>query len=160
MEPEPAGSPPTGSHAERDFQVSIHTDAEIHRLHKKIDYLMTDQGQKILEIPNFSSNLSKNSSKKQADAVSLQKNLRGLDIFCRFKTELLNRLVPHHKLLDLPGDTHGEVVDEENVPRDLEMGDLSFAEVFYILIGHGLAWFHLHPGAQFLAVFYIRYPTT
>jgi uncharacterized membrane protein len=40
-------------HAERDFQVSIHTDAEIHRLHKKIDYLMTDQGQKILEIQNI-----------------------------------------------------------------------------------------------------------
>ncbi|MFZ0005413.1 MAG: DUF1003 domain-containing protein [Methanoregula sp.] len=40
-------------HAERDFQVSIHTDAEIHRLHKKIDFLMTNQGQKILEIQNI-----------------------------------------------------------------------------------------------------------
>ena len=40
-------------HAERDFQVSIHTDTEIHRLHKKMDYLMTDQGQKLLEIQNI-----------------------------------------------------------------------------------------------------------
>ena len=40
-------------HAERDFQVSIHTDSEIHRLHKKIDYLMTNQGHKLLEIQNI-----------------------------------------------------------------------------------------------------------
>jgi uncharacterized membrane protein len=40
-------------HAERDFQVSIHTDAEIHRLHKKIDFLMANQGQKLLEIQNI-----------------------------------------------------------------------------------------------------------
>ncbi|MFY9981713.1 MAG: DUF1003 domain-containing protein [Methanoregula sp.] len=40
-------------HAERDFQVSIHTDSEIHRLHKKIDYLMTNQGHNLLEIQNI-----------------------------------------------------------------------------------------------------------
>ena len=40
-------------HAERDYQVSIHTELEIHRLHKKIDYLLTNQGQKIMEIQNI-----------------------------------------------------------------------------------------------------------
>jgi len=39
-------------HAERDYKVSIHTDSEIHRLHKKIDYLLTNQGQRLLEIQN------------------------------------------------------------------------------------------------------------
>jgi uncharacterized membrane protein len=39
-------------HAERDYQVSIHTELEIHRLHKKIDYLLTGQGQRLLEIQN------------------------------------------------------------------------------------------------------------
>jgi uncharacterized membrane protein len=37
-------------HAERDYQVSIHTELEIHRLHKKIDHLLTGQGQRLLEI--------------------------------------------------------------------------------------------------------------
>jgi uncharacterized membrane protein len=40
-------------HAERDYQVSIHTESEIHRLHKKIDYLMTSQGQRLMEIQNI-----------------------------------------------------------------------------------------------------------
>jgi uncharacterized membrane protein len=37
-------------HADRDYQVSIHTDREIHLLHRKMDHLMTNQGQKLLEI--------------------------------------------------------------------------------------------------------------
>lgn len=40
-------------HDERDYQVSLHTDLEIHRLHKKIDYLMTSQGQRFMEIQNI-----------------------------------------------------------------------------------------------------------
>ncbi|MFZ0674303.1 MAG: DUF1003 domain-containing protein [Methanoregula sp.] len=40
-------------HAERDFEVSIHTDSEIHRLHKKIDYLATNQAQKLMEFQSF-----------------------------------------------------------------------------------------------------------
>ncbi len=40
-------------HAERDYQVSIHSELEIHWLHKKIDYLLREQGQKILEIQNI-----------------------------------------------------------------------------------------------------------
>lgn len=40
-------------HAERDYQVSIHTELEIHRLHKKIDYLMSSQGQRLMEIQNI-----------------------------------------------------------------------------------------------------------
>jgi len=37
-------------HAERDYQVSIHSDREIHLLHRKMDHLMAIQGQKLLEI--------------------------------------------------------------------------------------------------------------
>jgi len=44
-------------HAERDFQVSIHTELEIHRLHKKIDYLMSSQGQRLMEIQNIQAEL-------------------------------------------------------------------------------------------------------
>jgi uncharacterized membrane protein len=44
-------------HDERDYQVSIHTDLEIHRLHKKIDYLMTSQGQRLMEIQNIQAEL-------------------------------------------------------------------------------------------------------
>jgi uncharacterized membrane protein len=44
-------------HAERDYQVSIHTELEIHRLHKKIDYLMASQGQRLMEIQNIQSEL-------------------------------------------------------------------------------------------------------
>lgn len=44
-------------HDERDYQVSIHTDLEIHRLHKKIDYLMTCQGQRLMEIQNIQMDL-------------------------------------------------------------------------------------------------------
>jgi uncharacterized membrane protein len=40
-------------HDERDYQVSLHTDLEIHRLHKKIDYLITSQGQRLMEIQNI-----------------------------------------------------------------------------------------------------------
>jgi uncharacterized membrane protein len=44
-------------HDERDYQVSIHTDLEIHRLHTKIDYLMTSQGQRLMEIQNIQTEL-------------------------------------------------------------------------------------------------------
>jgi uncharacterized membrane protein len=37
-------------HAERDFDVSIHSEMEIHQLHKKIDHLLINQGQRFLEI--------------------------------------------------------------------------------------------------------------
>ena len=40
-------------HAERDYQVSIHTELEIHRLHRKIDYLLKSQGQRLMEIQNI-----------------------------------------------------------------------------------------------------------
>jgi uncharacterized membrane protein len=51
-------------HADRDYQVSIHTDREIHRLHSKIDHLMTNQGQKLLEIQNIQLELAEELSRK------------------------------------------------------------------------------------------------
>jgi uncharacterized membrane protein len=37
-------------HAERDYDVSFHTEMEIHQLHKKIDHLLTRQAPGLLEI--------------------------------------------------------------------------------------------------------------
>ncbi len=37
-------------HAEHDYRVNLHTEMEIHQLHKKIDHLLFNQGQKLLEI--------------------------------------------------------------------------------------------------------------
>jgi uncharacterized membrane protein len=51
-------------HAERDYQVSIHTELEIHRLHKKIDHLLTSQEQRLLEIQNIQVELMEDLAKK------------------------------------------------------------------------------------------------
>jgi uncharacterized membrane protein len=51
-------------HAERDYQVSIHTELEIHRLHKKIDHLLTGQGQRLLEIQNIQVELMEELARK------------------------------------------------------------------------------------------------
>jgi uncharacterized membrane protein len=51
-------------HAERDYQVSIHTELEIHRLHKKIDYLMMSQGQRLMEIQNIQVELMEELARK------------------------------------------------------------------------------------------------
>jgi len=44
-------------HADRDYQVSVHTELEIHRLHRKIDHLMTNQAQRLLEIQQIQTEL-------------------------------------------------------------------------------------------------------
>jgi len=51
-------------HAERDYQVNIHTELEIHRLQKKIDHLLTGQGQRFLEIQNITVELMEELAKK------------------------------------------------------------------------------------------------
>ena len=51
-------------HAERDYQVSIHTELEIHRLHKKIDHLVAGQGQRLLEIQNIQMELMEELARK------------------------------------------------------------------------------------------------
>jgi uncharacterized membrane protein len=51
-------------HAERDYRVSIHTELEIHRLHKKIDHLLASQGQRLLEIQNIQMELMEELAKK------------------------------------------------------------------------------------------------
>jgi uncharacterized membrane protein len=52
-------------HADRDYQVSVHTELEIHRLHKKIDHLMTTQGQRFLEIQQIQTELLEELAEKQ-----------------------------------------------------------------------------------------------
>jgi uncharacterized membrane protein len=51
-------------HAERDYEVSIHTELEIHRLHKKIDHLLESQGERLLEIQNIQMELMEELAKK------------------------------------------------------------------------------------------------
>ncbi len=53
-------------HAERDYQVSIHTELEIHRLHKKIDHLLASQGKRLLEIQNIQMELMEELAKKSS----------------------------------------------------------------------------------------------
>jgi uncharacterized membrane protein len=43
--------------AERDYKVNVHTEFEIHQLHKKIDHLLISQGQRLLEIQNIQAEL-------------------------------------------------------------------------------------------------------
>jgi uncharacterized membrane protein len=51
-------------HAEHDYQVNLNTEVEIHQLHKKIDHLLTNQGQRILEIQNIQVELMEELAKK------------------------------------------------------------------------------------------------
>ena len=53
-------------HAERDYQVSVHSELEIHWLHKKIDYLLTKQGQRILEVQNIQMELMEELARKNS----------------------------------------------------------------------------------------------
>jgi uncharacterized membrane protein len=53
-------------HAERDYRVSVHSELEIHRLHKKIDYLLSIQGQRLLEIQNIQMELMEELAGKTA----------------------------------------------------------------------------------------------
>jgi uncharacterized membrane protein len=45
--------------------VSVHTELEIHRLHKKIDHLMTIQGQRFLEIQQIQTELLEELAEKK-----------------------------------------------------------------------------------------------
>jgi uncharacterized membrane protein len=51
-------------HADRDYQVSVHTELEIHRLHKKIDHLLASQGERHTEIQNIQMELMEELVKK------------------------------------------------------------------------------------------------
>jgi len=51
-------------HADRDYEVSIHSDREIHLLHRKMDHLMASQGQKLLEIQQLQLDLMDDLTRK------------------------------------------------------------------------------------------------
>jgi uncharacterized membrane protein len=51
-------------HAERDYDVSVHSEMEIHQLHKKIDHLLINQGQRFLEIQQIQLELMEELGKK------------------------------------------------------------------------------------------------
>jgi len=58
-------------HAEHDYWVNLHTEMEIHQLHKKIDHLLFKQGQKLLEIQKIQielmEDLVRKTTKNRAD---------------------------------------------------------------------------------------------
>jgi uncharacterized membrane protein len=47
-------------HAEHDYQVNLNAEMEIHQLHKKIDHLLFNQGQRLLEIQKIQVELMEN----------------------------------------------------------------------------------------------------
>lgn len=51
-------------HAEHDYLVNLNTEMEIHQLHKKIDHLLINQGQRALEIQNIELELMEDLAKK------------------------------------------------------------------------------------------------
>lgn len=51
-------------HAEHDYLVNLNTEMEIHQLHKKIDHLLINQGQRALEIQNIELELMEDLVKK------------------------------------------------------------------------------------------------
>lgn len=53
-------------HAEHDYWVNLHTEMEIHQLHKKIDHLLFKQGQKLLEIQKIQIELMEDLVRKTA----------------------------------------------------------------------------------------------
>ena len=53
-------------HAEHDYCVNLHTEMEIHQLHKKIDHLLFKQGQKLLEIQKIQIELMEDLVRKTA----------------------------------------------------------------------------------------------
>src|SRR5690348_14757071 len=71
------------------------------------------------------------------------------------EAQLLHRRFPHHKLLHLAGDGHGEGIDEFDVAGYFVMRDLAFAEGLDLLGAGAFAGFELDPGAKLLAVFLI-----
>jgi uncharacterized membrane protein len=50
--------------AEHDYRVNLHTEMEIHQLHKKIDHLLFNQGQRLLEIQKIQVELMENLIRK------------------------------------------------------------------------------------------------
>jgi uncharacterized membrane protein len=50
--------------AEHDYQVNLNTEMEIHQLHKKIDHLLFNQGQRLLEIQKIQVELMENHLRK------------------------------------------------------------------------------------------------
>jgi uncharacterized membrane protein len=57
-------------HADRDYQESVHTELEIHRLHKKIDHLLTIQGQRFLEIQQIQMELLEELAEKKTGTAT------------------------------------------------------------------------------------------
>lgn len=55
-------------HAQRDYEVSVHSEMEIHQLHKKIDHLLINQGQRFLEIQQIQLELLEELRKENAVA--------------------------------------------------------------------------------------------
>jgi len=51
-------------HAEQDYQVNLKTELEIHQLHKKMDHLLINQGERLLEIQTIQLELLEEQARK------------------------------------------------------------------------------------------------
>lgn len=52
-------------HAEHDYLVNLNAEMEIHQLHKKIDHLILNQGERLLEIQNIQVELIEDMARKK-----------------------------------------------------------------------------------------------
>jgi len=50
--------------AEHDYQVNLNAEMEIHQLHRKIDHLLINQGERLLEIQKIQAELMEDLAKK------------------------------------------------------------------------------------------------
>ncbi len=53
-------------HTEDEYRVALNTETEIHQLHRKIDYLLTSQGQRLLEIQSIQLDLMEDLVRKRS----------------------------------------------------------------------------------------------
>ena len=53
-------------HAEDEYRVALNTETEIHQLHRKIDYLLKSQGQRLLEIQGIQVDLMEDLARKRS----------------------------------------------------------------------------------------------
>src|SRR5687768_1920802 len=77
---------------------------------------------------------------------------------CLGHAESTYGLLPHLDLPDLAGDGHRELVDQQDISRDLVMGKFAareLADLLRIQVSGSVP--ELDPGAQLLAVLLIRY---
>ena len=67
--------------------------------------------------------------------------------------EFLHHRLAHDVFLDLPRHRHGKALNESDVARDFEVGDVTLAKVPHFFRGQVFAFMQLDPGTDLFPVF-------